>query len=477
MLSNPRPRSRIAFAVTVSLSISSVSTACRAQGQALKSYNAAIGDSSISGISSGAFMAVQFGFAWSSIIKGVGVVAGGPFYCAEASAADIINNFTLPMLKATGPCMKGPPPELDLQPMIAKLEAKASAGAIDPLDNVKRQKIYLFHGYNDAVVATRVTDAAAEFYRRYLGDSARGNLFYQHTRGAGHSFVVKEQAARELNACAANQGPFIDQCGYDQAGIILQHIYGALRPGTLGPLGGTIKSFDQNRYTGRHIADALSMGDEGYVFVPTACEQGAACRVHIALHGCQQDAGTIGRLFIEQTGYNAWADANRIIVLYPQAKVSPFLPFNPEGCWDWWSFIDHDDSYVTKAGLQIAAIKAMLDALTAGGGSPPAQPPEQGGVPAELIVTDISDTAAALAWTPVEGTSSYRVWRAGADNVFRSVAETQGPSYGDHGLTPATPYAWQVTALVGGIERSRSPSARAATRPTPAPCNAPGECP
>jgi hypothetical protein len=53
-----------------------------------------------------------------------------------------------------------------------------------------------------------------------------------------------------------------------------------------------------------------------------------------------QDAGTIGRLFIEQTGYNAWADANGIIVLYPQAKASPFLPFNP----------NHDDGYVTKAG-------------------------------------------------------------------------------------------------------------------------------
>ena len=66
------------------------------------------------------------------------------------------------------------------------------------------------------------------------------------------------------------------------------------------------------------------MGDEGYVFVPSACEQGDACRVHVVLHGCQQDAGTIGRLFVEQTGYNAWADANRIIVLYPQTKVSAF---------------------------------------------------------------------------------------------------------------------------------------------------------
>ena len=61
-------------------------------------------------ISSGAFMAVQFGFAWSSVVKGVGVVAGGPFYCAQASAGDFINGYTLPVLTATGACMRGPPP-------------------------------------------------------------------------------------------------------------------------------------------------------------------------------------------------------------------------------------------------------------------------------------------------------------------------------------------------------------------------------
>jgi hypothetical protein len=43
----------------------------------LRGYNAAMGESSISGISSGAFMAVQFATAWSSVIKGVGVIAGG----------------------------------------------------------------------------------------------------------------------------------------------------------------------------------------------------------------------------------------------------------------------------------------------------------------------------------------------------------------------------------------------------------------
>src|SRR3981189_2175199 len=52
----------------------------------LSGYNAAISESSVSGISSGAFMAVQFGTAWSSVIKGVGVVAGGPYWCAKADA-------------------------------------------------------------------------------------------------------------------------------------------------------------------------------------------------------------------------------------------------------------------------------------------------------------------------------------------------------------------------------------------------------
>src|ERR1700693_4406381 len=74
----------------------------RADSVALPGLNAAIGDSSISGISSGAFMAVQFGTAWSSVIRGVGVVAGGPFWCAKADADDFINDFTLPLMTDTG---------------------------------------------------------------------------------------------------------------------------------------------------------------------------------------------------------------------------------------------------------------------------------------------------------------------------------------------------------------------------------------
>jgi hypothetical protein len=86
--------------------------------------------------------------------------------------------------------MKGLASDLNVSDFIAKADAKAAAGDIDLLKNLSTQKIYLFHGYNDAFVAKAATDAAADFYRHYLGDANRGNLFYQTTLGAGHSFVV-----------------------------------------------------------------------------------------------------------------------------------------------------------------------------------------------------------------------------------------------------------------------------------------------
>src|SRR5438045_3302719 len=83
----------------------------------------------------------------------------------------------------------------------AAADQKAARGDLDPLDNLKQQKIYLFHGYNDALVARAVTDAAEAFYRHYLGNANRGNLFYQSAIGAGHALVVSDDTqAADLNA-------------------------------------------------------------------------------------------------------------------------------------------------------------------------------------------------------------------------------------------------------------------------------------
>ncbi|MCA1468610.1 hypothetical protein I6F09_11975 [Bradyrhizobium sp. IC3195] len=456
---------------TTALGVSS----CAAEG--LRRYRAPIGESSISGISSGAFMAVQFGTAWSSVIKGVGVVAGGPYWCAKADAFDAVTWYWGPIRRATGACMKGPASDLNPKDFTAKADAKAAAGEIDPLSNVGRQKIYLFHGYNDAIVDKAATDAAADFYRHYLGDANRGNLFYQATLGAGHSFVVAKQGAPGLNECKANTAPFIDQCGYDQAGVILQHIYGRLNPPNAAQLAGSVKSFDQSIYTTPHLPDALSMGDTGYVFVPRDCEQGSPCRVHVALHGCKQDVADIGRRFVDEAGYNEWADTNRLIILYPQTKTSPYWPSNPQACWDWWSYVNHQDSYVTKSGSQIKAIKAMLDALTAAAAAPAGATAPSLSAPQSLTVIDTSDSGADLAWSPGDDGTTYRVSRAGPDGAFQSVGDVTGASFGDSGLTPQTTYRWRVSVILNGAVGPSSEEATGTTRSTPPRCANPGSCP
>jgi hypothetical protein len=188
-------------------------------------------------------------------------------------------------------------------------------------------------------------------------------------------------------------------------------------------------------------------------------------------------------VFVDHTGYNSWADTNRLIVLYPQTDsipfvpFFPFLPFNPEACWDWWSYLDHQDRYVTKAGSQIEVIKAMLDKLTSAAVQSPAAPVASGAAPASFTVVDTSDTAAALVWAAVPGASAYQLWRAPAGGDFALAGSVAGPSFGDAGLTPGSTYHWHVSAIVGGMEGPASADITATTRLRPARCNAPGTCP
>jgi hypothetical protein len=444
----------------------------------LAGHNAVIGESSISGISSGAFMAVQFATAWSSVVKGVGVVAGGPYWCAKADNTwgywTSVWDYLSSVSNATGPCMKGPLG--DLSALFAKAEAKAASGEIDPLQFVSRQKVYVFHGYNDAIVARAPTDAAAAFYRRYLGEANRGNLFYQTAVGAGHSLVVAQDSPNDgLNRCDKSEAPFIDACSHDQAGIILQHTYGPLNKPGPGPLTGTTKPFDQSIYTKPDGPSTLSLDRTGYVFIPKACASGEACRVHVALHGCEQNVGNVKvkRAFVDRAGYNAWADANRLIVLYPQTAASSWYPWNSYACWDWWGYLSYNDNYVTKAGLQIKAIKAMLDALTSGAVPATAMQPA---APLAVAVIDRSDTAADLVWTPQAGATGYRIWRAAADGQFAAIADVPASGFVDSGLAPKTAYRWRVAPLVNGTEGSPSNVAEAVTRATVA-CANPGSCP
>jgi hypothetical protein len=369
----------------------------------------------------------------------------------------------------------GPPPSLE--PLIKQSDEWARNGDIDATHHIAGQKIYIFSGYNDAVLSRTVTDATYRFYLHYLSDRNMGNLFYQTAIGAGHSQVTLSYGL----ACSDNENYFIDRCNYDQAGIILQHIYGALQPRNDGAPTGRLLVFDQREFTSPISPASYSLAETGYVYVPAPCAAREPCRVHIALHGCKQNYDAIGDRYFRHAGYNEWADANHLIILYPQTIATDPLtnfgtPLNPYGCWDWWGYTGFN--YAVKAGPQIATIKAMLARLTRDHTSTRAASTAEITLPGQLIVNDVSDTSVALAWAPLAGTQNYTVYRAnGADQNFTAIGTVVGPSFSDAGLSPATSYAYKVTASPGGSEGPASPVVAATTLPVPPRCPKPGSCP
>jgi poly(3-hydroxybutyrate) depolymerase len=307
----------------------------------------------VSGISSGGYMAVQFHVAHSSAVRGVGVLAAGPFYCAQGSAWMARYN-----------CMQpgGWSPLPPVAVLIAATEVMAGGGQIDPVDGLRSARVWLFSGMRDDTVRPAVVEALRDYYRHWVADP---QVVFVHDLPAGHAMVTTDTG----NSCAVTAPPYINDCDFDAAGALLKHLYGPLGLPSAA-LGGELLHFDQRPFVpvGPY---AVSMDDEGLVYVPSACRSGG-CRVHVAFHGCLQARRQVGEAFARHAGYNRWADSNRLIVLYPQAIArwgwGPWpwptsFVYNPNGCWDWWGYTGV--AYSTRSGPQVRAVKAMLERLAA----------------------------------------------------------------------------------------------------------------
>jgi len=324
---------------------------------------------SVSGISSGAFMANQIHIAHSAGIMGVGIVAGGLYGCAVDEVSDTGDGVQALASLAVGPCMSVPTllkPVTFYGQLVADFAAR---GWIDPPGNLAHSRVYMFTGQSDKVVNSHTVELGASLYRALGVPESQVDFRDQDLpgAGAGHSWVTKDFG----NRCNANTGPYINNCDYDQAGEMLRTIYGPMQAPATPPTGRII-SFDQTEFVPGKAAAANGMSDTGYLFVPKACEAGAAapCRLHVVLHGCLQSAEKLGEEFYTKVGVNEWADTNSIIVLYPQAHATTvselpsqnalsLLDANPQGCWNWWGYAG-DKQFLTKQGVQISAIWSMV---------------------------------------------------------------------------------------------------------------------
>merc|ERR1712146_200719 len=113
----------------------------------------------------------------------------------------------------------------------------------------------------------------------------------------------------------------------------------------------------------RSTCSTVSLADTAYAYVPDACANDtSACKVHVALHGCEQSTDDVGQDFITETGYTDWAcTEGNTIVLFPQAAKT--LVSNPNACFDWWGYTNSE--YASQEGVQLATFVAMVDALQA----------------------------------------------------------------------------------------------------------------
>ena len=324
------------------------------QGDHLAALPIAAGSVTTSGISAGGYMAVQLHVAHSALVNGVGVVAAGPYYCAENS-----------LRYALGRCMKGDDP-IAVDELVSLTSELALAGRIDPIANLANDRVWIFRGGADPVVAKPVVDALQAYYALLVNPRS---VVRTDLAAAGHTFPA---AAKNLQDCGKTETPFVGSCGIDGARQMLEHLYGPFAAQGTGMKPGTLVQFAQSPYA--TAADADGLAARGWLYVPAACSGSGAegrCRLHVAFHGCKQGASYVKDAFVQQAGYLAAADAGRIVVLLPQVEPS-FQPLNPNGCWDWWGYSGAE--YATQAGPQIAAVKAMVDDLMGSGEPEPAGP-------------------------------------------------------------------------------------------------------
>ncbi|RYF36041.1 MAG: hypothetical protein EOO21_02880, partial [Comamonadaceae bacterium] len=163
---------------------------------------------SVSGLSSGGFMANQLGYAYSGTFMGVGVFAGGPYMCAGHS------NYTACMYNATTSSAM-------LSTMQADIDNWSGAGN-DPKANVAGQKIYMFVGTSDTTVGPNPMNGARTQYTS--NGVPAGNLSYVQRASTAHVFPTDFDSTGN-NTCSTSASPYISNCGYDGAKAALSWFY------------------------------------------------------------------------------------------------------------------------------------------------------------------------------------------------------------------------------------------------------------
>lgn len=277
----------------------------------------------VAGMSAGAQMAHQLHVAYPELFSGAALIAGGPFACAEGSLATAMSR-----------CMGKVNGKLPVAEFLDQAKAASATDNIGDLTMLGNDRVWIFHGALDNIVAAELSAATVEFYQGLEVE----NIRFVDDVQAAHTFPTLENGS----ACDAVVPPFVAACNYDAAGESLQYLYGELNE----PAIELDTSLTEVRLPSGESAGLL---EQAFIFTPPACRKGGpACKAQLVLHGCNQSSAQLGTDFIEQSGYLQWAESNDIVLAFPQVAVAAA---NPYACWDWWGYTG--DNYRWRDGAQM----------------------------------------------------------------------------------------------------------------------------
>lgn len=294
----------------------------------------------LSGLSSGAYMAGQYHLAFAEHVDGVAMIAAGPVYCAQNSLGLALEH-----------CFNKATSAPDMAAINAYIKQQQAEGHLAPLSTLVDDKVWIFHGSKDATVYPALATTLYQQYQQWLKPD---NIALLNDKAFGHTFPTDRT---DLGRCDQSESPFLASCSYDAAGTLLQFMLGDVQAKSSHTTG-QLYAINQHQLA---TAAAATLAETGYVYIPKSCESGQQCRLHVSFHGCKQNADNVGEAFVSGTGLNNYADSNNLVILYPQTSASNINPFNPNACWDWWGYTGAN--YATRNGPQIQAVHQLVQAL------------------------------------------------------------------------------------------------------------------
>lgn len=291
----------------------------------------------VSGLSSGGYMAAQYHLAHAEQVSGAAIMAAGPVYCAQNSLAT-----------ALGHCFNNPhsaPNMPAIEQYLLKQQHQANLATSKQLAN---DKVWILNGSADTTVLPKLGSLLAQQYQLFVPAT---NIELITDKAFAHTWPTDRA---ELGSCDKSESPFLANCHYDAAGNFLAFLLGEIKP-KASQTNGQLMRFNQHQLSD---AAAQSLAQTGYVYIPQQCATGARCRLHVSFHGCKQNAEFVEQAYVTNTDLNNYADSNNLVILYPQTTTSMV---NPNACWDWWGYSGED--YATREGKQIIAVNEMIDSL------------------------------------------------------------------------------------------------------------------